>query len=185
MEILEIRFHGRGGQGAVTASNILAAAAIREGKWAQSFPTFGAERRGAPVRAFTRISDEPIYVRCAIYNPDIVAILDPSLLKVENVVEGLKEGGIVVANTEKSPEELRAALGRSDVKVVTVPALKIALEELKRPIVNTAILGALIKGTGVVKLESVIEELAEFVPHRVLDANVRAVKRAYDEARVG
>jgi len=133
----EVRFHGRGGQGAVTAANILAIAAVKQGFYAQSFPYFGVERRGAPVQAFTRIDDKKIDIRMNVYNPDAVVVLDPSLMDVIDVTEGLKEGGIIVINTSKNPEDFK--LG--DFKIATVDATKIALEHklgsMAAPIVNT------------------------------------------------
>ncbi|ALU11717.1 pyruvate ferredoxin oxidoreductase subunit gamma [Ignicoccus islandicus DSM 13165] len=183
MSLVEVRWHGRGGQGAVTASEIVAIAAISEGKYAQAFPSFGVERRGAPVEAYTRISDSPIYVRSKIYTPDIMVVLDPTLLE-PRLAQGLKEGGTVIVNTEKSPEEVKKILNREDAKVATVDATKIALETLKRPIVNTAILGAFVKVTGLVSLDSVLEAVKSKVPPRTVEANIEAVKRAYEEVIV-
>jgi 2-oxoacid:acceptor oxidoreductase gamma subunit (pyruvate/2-ketoisovalerate family) len=181
--MVEIRWHGRGGQGAVTASEIVAKAVIAQGKYAQAFPSFGVERRGAPVEAFTRISDGPIYVRSKIYEPDVIVVLDPTLLGPE-LAKGLKHGGLAIVNTEKSPEEVRKLLGRDDVKVAVVNATKIALETLKRPIVNTAILGAFAKVTGLVDLDKLLEAVKEKVPPRTVEANLEAVKRAYEEVAV-
>jgi len=183
MTLIEIRWHGRGGQGAVTASEIIAKAAIAQGKYAQAFPSFGVERRGAPVEAFTRIDDKPIYVRSKIYEPDIIVVLDPTLLGPQ-LAEGLKENGLVIVNSEKSPDEIRELLGRKDVRVAVVDATKIALETLKRPIVNTAILGAFVKATGLVDLDKVLEAVKEKVPPRTVEANLEAVKRAYEEVVV-
>jgi len=183
MTLIEIRWHGRGGQGAVTASEIIAKAAIAQGKYAQAFPSFGVERRGAPVEAFTRIDDKPIYVRSKIYEPDIIVVLDPTLLGPQ-LAEGLKENGLVIVNSEKSPDEIRELLGRKDVRVAVVDATKIALETLRRPIVNTAILGAFVKATGLVDLDKVLEAVKEKVPPRTVEANLEAVKRAYEEVVV-
>jgi len=185
MPRVEIRWHGRGGQGAVTASQIIAEAAIREGKWAQAFPEFGAERRGAPVRAYTRIDDKPIYTRAPITRPDVIVVLDPSLLALKGITTGLKEGGLIVINTVKSPEEIKKAVNREDVKVAVVNATKIALEILKRPIVNTAILGALVKVTNLVKLESIFEVIKEHFPESIALPNIECVKKAYEEVKVG
>ncbi len=179
--MIEIRWHGRGGQGAVTASNILASAAIREGKYAQAFPSFGVERRGAPVEAYTRIDDKPIYLRTKIYEPDVVVVLDPSLLHDVDVASGLKKGGIIVINTTHKPEEVKRKIGRDDIKVYAVNATQIALETLKVPIVNTAILGALVRATQLVSLESVLEEVKKAVPPRTIESNLEAVRRAYNE----
>ena len=179
--MIEIRWHGRGGQGAVTASNILASAAIREGKYAQAFPSFGVERRGAPVEAYTRIDDKPIYLRTKIYEPDVVVILDPSLLQEVDVASGLKKGGIMVINTTHTPQEVKKMVGRDDISVWVVNATNIALETLKVPIVNTAILGALVRATNLVSLDSILEEVKKAVPPRTIESNLEAVRRAYNE----
>src|SRR4030067_2357993 len=139
--MIEIRFHGRGGQGAVTSAEILALAAIGEGKYAQAFPSFGPERRGAPVVAFCRINDQPIRIRANIYEPDIVVVLDPTLLKIVNVAAGIKPDGIVVTTSKDSPEVVKETLGIKN-RVATVDAVKIAMEVLGLPITNTAMLGA-------------------------------------------
>ena len=180
MSLIEIRWHGRGGQGAVTASEITAIAAIEQGKYAQAFPSFGVERRGAPVEAFTRIDDKPIYIRSKVYEPDIIVVLDPTLLGPE-IAQGLKEGGLVVVNTDKSPEEVKKLLDRDDIRVAVVDATKIALETLRRPIVNTAILGAFVKASGLVDLDHILEAVKSKVPPRTLEANLEAVKRAHEE----
>ena len=183
--LYEIRFHGRGGQGAVTASEVLAIAAINEGKYAQAFPTFGAERRGAPVLAFARISDHPITLRCQIYNPDVVVVLDPTLIATENVTRGLKADGLVVINSKLGPDELREKLKLTPKHTLAVvDATTIALEELGLPIVNTAILGALVKATQVVKVESVNEVLKQRFSGKIAEGNVKAVNRAYEEVEI-
>jgi len=180
---IEIRWHGRGGQGAVTASELVAAAAILEGWNALAFPEFGAERRGAPVRAYTRISDELIIPRTPIVKPDIVVILDPSLL-INDYVADLREGGVVVVNTRGGPDYIAEKLGLSGGKVVTVDATTIAVKHIGRPIVNTAILGALVKGTGIVQLDTLIKLIRERFPGASGESNVRAVVEAYNEAVV-
>ncbi|HDN05624.1 MAG TPA: pyruvate ferredoxin oxidoreductase subunit gamma, partial [Candidatus Bathyarchaeota archaeon] len=153
----EIRIHGRGGQGAVTAAQLLAHAAFLEGKWVQAFPYFGAERRGAPVKAFARISDEPILVHSQVYNPDYIIVLAPKLHEVVDVTEGLKKDSVIVMNTRKKPEEI----GLKDWRIATVDATDIALEldllVSGLPVVNTSILGAFAKATGEVQLESVLK----------------------------
>ena len=182
-ELVEIRWHGRGGQGAVTSAELLARAAISEGKYAQAFPSFGPERRGAPVLAFDRISEkEPIRIRAEITEPDVVVVLDPGLVSIVNVTAGLKEGGAIIVNTSKSLEDIAA---RFDGKwrVAAVDATNIALELLKVNIVNTTMLGALIKATGVVKLESLDEPL-EVRFGRLAERNASAMRRAFDETEV-
>ncbi len=180
----EVRFHGRGGQGAVTAANILAIAAVKQGFYAQSFPYFGVERRGAPVQAFTRIDDKKIDVRMNVYNPDAVVVLDPSLMDVIDVTEGLKEGGIIVINTAKKPEEFK--LG--NYKIATVDATRIALEHklgsMAAPIVNTAILGAYAKAVGNVKIEYVLEAIRENAPAKK-EENALAAEDAYNQTVLG
>jgi len=158
--ITEIRWHSRGGQGGWTASNLTAIAASYEGKYVQSFPAFGPERSGAPILAFTRISDEPIEIHSMIYNPDIVVVLDYTLLS-PNIVSGLKPGGTIITNYTGDKEQVFKALGikRGDYKVVLIPASKLALEILKSKITNTAMLAGLVK-IGLIKLESVEKLLA-------------------------
>ena len=182
--LIEIRWHGRGGQGAVTAAELVAQAAINEGKYAQAFPAFGAERRGAPVIAFIRIdSSQPIRVRAEITEPDIVVVLDPSLLRVVDVTSGLKASGMLVVNTSKEPEWIMKefSLGWS---LATVDATKIARELLGVPIVNTAMIGALLKAIEVVKLPSLLEPLKQRFG-RLADRNINAMHKAYEETVVG
>ncbi len=181
--MVEIRFHGRGGQGAVTSAELLAKAAIAEGKYAQAFPSFGAERRGAPVQAFTRISDEPIKVRIGIYEPDIVVVLDPTLLRTIPVLEGLKENGILVLNSRWDIKEAREKVGWQG-KLCVVNATDIALEELGVPITNVVMLGALLKvRNDLAKIEDVEKEIAERFP-KIKDKEIKAFRRAFEEAVV-
>ncbi len=180
----EVRFHGRGGQGAVTAANILAIAAVKQGFYSQSFPYFGVERRGAPVQAFTRIDDKRIDLRMNVYEPDAVVVLDPTLMSVIDVTQGLKEGGIIIINTAKKPEEL----GFSGYKVATVNATEIAIEHRlgsqAAPIVNTAILGAYSKAVGNVKIEHVLEAIRENAPAKK-EENAKAAEAAYEKTVLG
>src|SRR4030042_894164 len=151
---IEIRGDGRGGQGAVTSAELMAQAAISEGKYAQAFPSFGPERRGAPVQAFNRVDNrEPVRIRTDITNPDVVVVLDPSLLSKVNVTSGLKEKGRGIINTRKTAKEIKAEFG-INYPVATVNATRIAREQLGVPIVNTTMLGAVIKATGIIKKES-------------------------------
>lgn len=176
----EIRIHGRGGQGGVTAAELLAKAAFKEGKWVQAFPFFGAERRGAPVKAFARIADEPILIRSQVYNPDYVIVLDHTLLEVVDVTEGLKKNGIVIVNSTKKPEEIAI----KEHRVATVDATSIALElqllVAGLPILNTPILGAFAKATEEVKLESVVEAIKETWPGAAGEKNAKAAMLAYE-----
>ncbi|HDI02431.1 MAG TPA: pyruvate synthase [Ignisphaera sp.] len=183
MKRIEIRWHGRGGQGAVTAAIIVAQAAIFEGKYAQAYPEFGAERRGAPVRAYNRVSDEPIYTRAPILTPDVVVVLDSSLPK-ELYMEGLKSGGYLVMNTKKSIDEVKQYIGRNDIKIAVVDATRIALETLGIPIVNTAMVGALVKVLPIVKIERVEEAIRENFSGRLAEVNIQAVRKAYESVKV-
>ncbi len=181
-QLIEIRWHGRGGQGAVTSAELLAQAAITEGKYAQAFPSFGPERRGAPVLAFVRISNEQIRLRAEITEPDIVVVLDPSLLRMINVTAGLKDRGTFLVNSRKSAEAIKAEFGIKQ-RLATVDATKIAREVLGVPITNTTMIGALIKVTNVVDLESLVNPLKQRF-HRLADRNIDAMKRAYEEITV-
>jgi 2-oxoacid:acceptor oxidoreductase gamma subunit (pyruvate/2-ketoisovalerate family) len=183
-KILEVRWHGRGGQGAWTASELLARAAIAEGKHIQSFPEFGPERMGAPVTAFTRISTEPIKVHCAVYNPDVVAVLDPTLLKTVKVADGLsEEEASIIVNTKDSPKETRKMLGTDKGKVWTVQASDISLKILGMPITNTAMLGAVARVTGIVSLETIEKMIKGRFKAEVAEKNFAVVKEAYQEAK--
>lgn len=180
--MIEIRLHGRGGQGAVTSAELLAIAAIQQGKYAQAFPNFGPERRGAPVMAFIRISDEPIRNRHMIHNPDLVMVLDPSILRLVDVTSGLKEDGILVTNSKHSADELRKELG-IQCKIGAVNANKIAVEELGLPITNTTMLGSLLKARELVAVDALIEPLNHRFG-RIAEKNLKALKRAYSETEI-
>jgi len=182
-KISEVRWHGRGGQGAWTASELLARASIHEGKYIQSFPEFGPERMGAPVAAFTRISNEPIQIHCAVYNPDVVAVLDPTLLKTVPVTRGLNEEGTIIINSKENPADVRKMLNTDKGKLWTVPATEIAVRILGRPITNTAMLGAVAHVTGIVKLESIEKVVKERFRPNIAEKNVAVVKEAYKEVK--
>ena len=179
----EVRWHGRGGQGAWTASELFAKAAVHEGKYIQSFPEFGPERMGAPLRAFTRISDKPINLHCAIYTPNVAVVLDPTLLKAVPVTEGLPEDGILVVNTRKSPAEVRKQLNLTGRKVWTIPATDIAVKIIGKPITNTAMLGTVARAVSIVSLESIEKAIKERFPLKIAEKNVRVIKIAYKEAK--
>jgi pyruvate ferredoxin oxidoreductase gamma subunit/2-oxoisovalerate ferredoxin oxidoreductase gamma subunit len=172
-----VRFHGRGGQGAVTAANILAIAAFKEGKDVQAFPMFGVERRGAPVMAFTRMDEKPIDIKTQIYEPDAVVVLDPTLLEVVNVAKGLKSTGKVILNSGKEPSEFDF----SGANVFTVDATTIAVDNhlgsRTNPIVNTAILGAYSKAVGNVGMDAIKEAIMENAPLKPQE-NVQAAEDA-------
>ena len=184
--MIEIRFHGRGGQGAVVASNILAAAAFKEGKDVQAFPYFGVERRGAPVTAFTKIDDRPIRVKSQIYEPDYIIVLDSALVKTIDVAQGLKKDGLLLLNTDKSPGEVRnLAFPDLEGKIATVDATGIALKHhlgsKTAPIVNTPIIGAFAKVSKIVAIESIAESIMETVPAK-REENTAAARDAYGKA---
>ncbi len=180
--MIEIRFHGRGGQGAVIASKILAAALFKEGKYAQAFPAFGAERRGAPVMAFTRFDKKTITRRSQVYEPDHIVVLDEPILEVVDVTAGLKKNGWIIINSPNPPS---AFLQLSRFRVATVDANRIAQENglgsTTAPVVNTVILGAFSKITGLVGLPAVIECIQEYVPSKK-EANIAAAQAAYEQA---
>ena len=181
--MLEIRWHGRGGQGAVTAAEVLAIAAFLDGKYSQAFPHFGVERRGAPVMAFTRIDDKFIKLREHVYSPDIVIVLDPSLLSAVDVTQGLKKDGMVIINTQKDPDEIKKSVG--DFNIKTVDATEIALNIIGKPFVNMPMLGAFAKATGAVSLDSVKKAIDEKFGDRpeVAEKNKKAVEETYNSVR--
>jgi pyruvate ferredoxin oxidoreductase gamma subunit len=180
--MIEVRWHGRGGQGAVTSVELLAVAAIGAGKYAQGFPSFGPERRGAPVAAFSRIDDKKIKVRSGIYQPDVVVVLDSSLIGLVNVIDGLKSNGKLIVNTPKTPEEIRQELNFKGT-VATVDGTGIARKEMGVPIANTTMIGALLKIIGVMGLDA-MKEAVEHRFGRIAQKNLAAMKRAYEEIRI-
>ena len=183
-DIFEIRFHGRGGQGAKTAAALLAEAAIEQGKFVQSFPEYGAERQGAPIKAYTRISDKPIYTHAGVTNPDVVVVVDQTLLKSIPVTKGLDDDGLLIVNTNQSADEVKALVGFNG-KIVVIDAVKIALEELGRAVTNTAMLGAVEKATACVDYETlkkyILEHFTYLLGKDLAEKNVKAFERAYKE----
>jgi pyruvate ferredoxin oxidoreductase gamma subunit len=180
--MIEVRWHGRGGQGAVTSVELLAVSAIAAGKYAQGFPSFGPERRGAPVAAFTRIDDKKINKRSGIYKPDVVLVLDASLIGLVNVTEGLKPEGKLIVNTHKTPDEIRKQLGFKGT-LATVDGTGIARKEMGVPIANTTMIGALLKVTGIMDLNA-MKDAVEHRFGRIAQKNMAAMKRAYDEIQI-
>lgn len=181
--IWEIRWHGRGGQGAVTAATLLARAAMYSGfKGTQAFPFFGAERRGAPIRAFTRISKSPILVHSQIYNPDVVIVLDATLIGITNVLEGAKENAYLIVNTGKKPIEMQI---EGNFNLCTVDATSIALKyELVvagQPVVNTSILGAFSRATGLVDMRNIGRSILEGWKGDAGKRNLKAAEEAYEK----
>jgi pyruvate ferredoxin oxidoreductase gamma subunit len=176
----EIRFHGRGGQGAVTSAEVLALSAIADGKSAQAFPSFGPERRGAPVIAFARVDERRIRIRAAVVSPSIVVVLDPSLLRLVKVADGLADDGVLVVNTRHDAAHVRTLTGFAG-RIVVLDANRIAREEIGRVMTNTAMLGALLAAEPLASSEAVVRTL-ESRFGRVADANVRAFRRSHAEA---
>ena len=183
--ITEFRWHGRGGQGVVTSNQMLGKAALAEGNYIQAFPEFGPERTGAPVRAFLRISKKPIQVYAQVYHPDVVVCIDPTLVEVVNVAEGLKDDGTLVINTDKGPEAIREKFGFKGGKVVTVDASTIAMEVMGRPFYNMPTMAAAVQATGIVAVDTVLHEVLERYPGKVGNLNKVAIERAVKEAKVG
>ena len=186
-DILEITWHGRGGQGAVTAAKLVAEAALVEDKNVQAFPEYGAERSGAPVRSYTRISQKPINIHCQVKNPDIVVVLDPTLLEAVNVTAGLSTEGVLIINTPSSPSEIRKKLSVKGAKIFTVDATSISIEKLGRNIPNTPMIGALLKVAKLLKLETLLnyfekEYASKFRPE-IIEGNLAAIQKAYDEVK--
>ena len=188
-ELIEIRWHGRGGQGVVTAGKLLAETAMGAGQYFQAFPDFGPERMGAPIRAFTRLSSQPITIHSQIEEPDVVLVLDPTLLGTVPVAEGLKEDGVLLVNTSMSPAEVRQVTGFRGGKACTVDASHIAIEEMGRDITNTPMLGAFARATGIFDIEALAEQLRAWFGKRIsaqaVEANVRAMRRAAQELAEG
>lgn len=185
--LIEICLHGRGGQGSVTAANILVAAALKDGnKGVQAFPFFGAERRGAPVKAFARISDEEIHLRSEVYSPDIVIILDESIMEIVDTLKGLKKDGRVLINTTKEPDDFDFS---KKYNVATVDATGIAIKYDSLvggiPVVNTPILGAVPKILDRVTLKSIQETVKNKWKGELADKNVKATQDAYDSVEAG
>ena len=177
----QIRIHGRGGQGSVTLGHLIAEAAFHEGMWAQAFPQFGVERRGAPVEAFARIDDEKITDRSHVYEPDYVIVQDPSLIEFVDVCKGLKPDGTLIVNTAAPPAELGL---ETDATVITVDATEIALEHLDRPIMNTALLGAFASASGAIEIESIEEVIMAEFPGAIGEKNVAASAEAVEVVTV-
>jgi pyruvate ferredoxin oxidoreductase gamma subunit len=186
--MIEIRWHGRGGQGAMVAARTLASAAINAGKYAQGMPEFGPERMGAPIRAYNRISEEPLYLYCAVVNPDVVLVLDVGLLSSIDVTEGIAKDGCVILNSALPPNELRPLL-KTKTRIYTIDASGISTEILGRNLPNTVMLGALINVAKSIPLEVLLrdvrETFSEKFPEKVVNANIIALKRGFEEVKAG
>ena len=186
-DMIEIRWHGRGGQGAKTASQLVADAALGEDMYIQAFAEYGPERMGAPIQSFTRISKHPIKIHCQAQTPDVVAVLDPTLVKSEDVTHGMKENGILLINTDKTPAEIKQQLPDIKIKVYTVDASGIAADTIGRPIPNTPMVGALTRATGLIQIERLKEGLRKKFSGKfkeeIVEGNIKAVERAYEEVQ--
>jgi pyruvate ferredoxin oxidoreductase gamma subunit len=186
-QLTEIRWHARAGQGAVTAAKLVAETALELDRYIQAMPEYGPERMGAPIQAFTRISETPIEIHNNIENPDVVVVLDETLLPIVDVAAGLADDGIIIVNTCSPPSAVRAALGIAHGTVATVDATGISVDTLKRDMPNTPMIGALAKLTGLFTLDQVSQHLAKTFGKKftqeVIDANVAAVTRAYEEVQ--
>jgi pyruvate ferredoxin oxidoreductase gamma subunit len=179
--LIEVRWHARGGQGGFTAAKLLGlAASVFENNYAQAFPSFGPERRGAPVLGFTRIDDKPIDDHSQVYACDYVVVLDETLMEVVDVKKGLKDGGMLLINTKSSPESFDPG---GNFRVITLNATDIALQVLKAPITNTAMMGALAAASGIVGIESVLSAIDIGMPENLREKNKKAVMTAYDAVR--
>ena len=188
-QMFEICWHGRAGQGVVTAGELLGEAAMKMGQFFQSFPEYGAERMGAPIKSYTRISDEPIEVHSPILEPDMVIVVNPNLIGAVDLTGGLKPDGHMLINTTHSPSEIRARLRFDGGRVWCLDASRIALEELGRDIPSTMMLGVVARATGIVRMDAVIhlarERLSEKLRPEIVEANVRSLQRAFDDCLEG
>ena len=183
----EIRWHGRGGQGAKTAAQLVAQVALAEGRHSQGFPEYGPERMGAPIRGFTRVSETVIRLHCAIERPDVVVVLDDGMVGMPAVTEGVDGDTVFVVNTAQSPQAMRATLGINGNPVHCVDATKISIDELGRPMPNTPMVGALVRATGCISMEAlktdVKRQFLKKFGDRVVQGNIRAIERAYEEVQ--
>lgn len=186
-EMMEIRWHGRGGQGAKTAAQLVAQAALSEGKYSQGFPEYGPERMGAPIRGFTRVSEQAIRLHCAIERPGVVVILDDTMIGMPTVTEGIDRETVFVVNTALSPAVMGPRLQGVAGAVYCVDATGISIDELGRPMPNTPMVGALVRATGCVSLVTLKQEIKnQFLKkfgERVVQGNLRAIERAYEEVQ--
>ena len=189
-ETVEIRWHGRGGQGTVTAAKVLADACLSGGRHVQAFPEYGPERAGAPLRAYNRISSKELRLHCPVLEPNIVAVADATLLDSINTAEGAKEDTIFIVNTSKDPKEVREKLKAiQSQKVFTVDATKIAIDCFGRAMPNSPMLGAVCKVTGLITLEHLLEDVrnsfGKKFSQKIIDGNLEATKRGYEEVKEG
>lgn len=188
--LVEIRWHGRGGQGTVTAAKVLADACISGGRYVQAFPEYGPERAGAPLRAYNRVSDKELRLHCPVVHPQVISVVDSTLLDAINVAEGATDDAVFVVNTTADPADVRKKLkAKSSQKVYTIDATKIAIDEIGRALPNSPMLGSVVKVTGLVSLEALLDDVKKSFgkkfAQKIIDGNVRAVTRGYEEVREG
>jgi pyruvate ferredoxin oxidoreductase gamma subunit len=189
-DTVEIRWHGRGGQGTVTAAKVLADACLSGGRYVQAFPEYGPERAGAPLRAYNRVSSKQIRMHCPVLKPQVVSVVDATLIDSIDVAEGATDNAIFIVNSSKDPKEIRAKLNaKPGQKVFTVDATKIALECIGRALPNSPMLGALCKVTGLITLEHLLEDVKKSFGKKfsqlIIEGNLEATRRGYDEVREG
>lgn len=187
--LIEIRWHGRGGQGAKTAALLFAEACLGAGKYIQAFPEYGPERTGAPVQSFNRISDEPITIHSSVQTPSVVVILDPTLIGTVDVTKGLPSDGVILVNTKESPDQMRSKLSLNGQKLFVLDASAISMETIGRDIPNTPMLGALVGATGMVDFESMIVDTQKRMQKKfrnkpeVIEGNIQAIRKAYETVK--
>ena len=189
-EMVEVRWHGRGGQGTVTAAKVFADACLSGGRYVQAFPEYGPERSGAPLRAYNRVSEKELRMHCPVLKPNIVAVVDATLLDSINVLDGAPEDAMVVVNSTKDPKEIREKLkAKPTQKVFTIDATKIAIECIGRPMPNSPMVGVLAKISGLVSLDQILEDVRKSFgkkfSQKIIDGNLEAVKKGYEEVREG
>ena len=186
-DMFEILWHGRGGQGCKTAATMVAHAAMDEGQYSQGFPEYGPERMGAPIKGYTRISKGPITVHCGITRPDVVVVLDSTLLDAVDVTQGTDESTLFILNTKLLPAQARERLGLAGGRVYTVDATGIAIDEIGRPIPNVPVIGALVKATGLLSLETckhdIDKKFGSKFGSKIVQGNIKALERAYEETK--
>ncbi len=184
---IEIRWHGRGGQGAKTASLLLADVAFTQGMYVQGFPEYGPERMGAPITAYNRLSTHPLRIHSNIYTPDIVVVVDESLIGAVDVTAGLKEDGAVIVNSQRSPEEVRATFAQSHCRVYRIDAKSVSMRNLGRNMPNTPLLSSVVKVSGIMEAEAFFENMHGSFAHKfaskpdVLEGNMKAIRDAWKE----
>jgi pyruvate ferredoxin oxidoreductase gamma subunit len=187
---MEIRWHGRGGQGTVTAAKVLADACLSGGRYVQAFPEYGPERAGAPLRAYNRISDNVIRMYCPVLHPHVVNVADSTLLDAIDVTYGTQDDSIFIVNTSRDPKEIRKKINaKPSQKVLTVDASRIAMDCIGRPLPNASMLGAISKATGIIGLDTLLENVKKSFgkkfSQKIIDGNLEATKRGYEEVKEG